>query len=323
MSYPGVEERVPTRPPSQRGRTVVRAVVAILTVAALAAGGAVAWRRFAAAPQAAPAGSTEGPTATPTVDVAALPPVDGCYLGTIKTSFNTEGDSNKLVQCGVSHELETISVGTFDGAGAQTYPAVTAEPTVAAFDACDTAAQTFLGGDWRNGYLKLVLSVPGSQAWLKGARWYRCDVGATRQVRGETVSSLATLRGAMSGQHPGMAISCLNWLPSDTGGDVMQAVACDIGHYSEFAGSIRLPWPETYDKAALQRDASRKCESLVLAYLGTNRLSPDLTFWYGYHPSDQRRDLDDSEPCIIGAKQSGRAFKSSLKGIGNGAVPFT
>jgi hypothetical protein len=298
-------------------------VIAVLIVTALAAGGAIAWRRFAVTPHAAP-GSTEGttPTATPTVDVTALPPADGCYLGTIKTSFNAEGDSNKLVQCGVSHELETISVGTFDGAGAQTYPSVAAEPTIAAFDGCDAAAKTFLGGDWRNGYLKLVLSVPGSQAWLTGARWYRCDVGATTAVRGETVSSLATLRGSLSGEHPAMAITCLNWLPSDTGGDVMQAVACDIGHYSEFAGSIRLPWPETYDKEAQQREASGKCESLVLTYLGTNRLSPDLTFWYGYHPPEQSKDLDDSEPCIIGAKQPGRAFKSSLKGIGNGAVPF-
>jgi hypothetical protein len=107
--------------------------------------------------------------------------------------------------CAQSHAGETVHVGQFTGANANSSkPHESNTPAArAAFNDCDAKATEYAGAPWRTARLHLRVLFPSGTAWAGGARWYRCDLAEAADLdSGASVRRTASLRGALAAGSP-------------------------------------------------------------------------------------------------------------------------
>ena len=69
--------------------------------------------------------------------------------------------------------------------------------------------------------------------------------------------------------------------------------------------------------------ATNACRDVVVAFLGTGHMPPELTFWALYPQNGSQQDLSTKYPCLVGAADPNQTINATLKGIGNHPIPLT
>ncbi|MFG1953232.1 septum formation family protein [Micromonospora sp. NPDC048830] len=228
------------------------------------------------------------------------------------------------VDCGTSHRVETIHVGTVTGAAADrsTPPAAGSAGIKAVRAECDREVNKAVGADWRSGRLFLSTVFPSRQAWKGGARWFRCDLNEVESVDDSSVvPRTASLKGALSGNSP-LAHRCFQPKIKNSTVDEMTAVPCTRKHRAEFVGVYQAP-----DVAFNQIDNNRLrihrgCRSLIASYVKVPN-NGDLEYRAGtifYHAFEAAwTDGNRGVQCFLWVD---RDLTRSLKGAGTKGLPI-
>ena len=172
------------------------------------------------------------------------------------------------IDCTESHEAETVHVGTFDGvdAGLAGPPKDETSAQRRAYDSCDAAVRSFLGGDWREARLTLRLLVPSKDGWSAGERWFRCDLseiaGADQPFPIPRAGTLAKALGTPSS----LRFGCHHAAEENDRLRYLLPATCTDPHNSEFVGvwtAPDVPYAELGDQAT-----HRGCGTTVASYAG-------------------------------------------------------
>lgn len=241
------------------------------------------------------------------------------YTGTAADA--TDG----LVDCAGPHRTETVHTGTLTAAAsnAPAPPARGAAEIRTAYTRCDTAAAGYLGGQWRHARLWLGVVLPTGQAWIGGARWFRCDLaevaGADDPAR---VARTGSLAGALRDAASPLLLSCFTAKLVD--GDVapMTAAACTAGHNAEFGGVWTAPDGPPPTTSAQLVKLHDGCRTLNAGYAGLP-VDDLLPYRLGViarpAAAGEWRDGNRGVRCYLWTGE--RAVTRSLKGAGPSAFP--
>jgi hypothetical protein len=107
-------------------------------------------------------------SATPSIPPAA---VGTCYDARLAV-FSMWADGTAAVPCTQPHREETFHVGTIDG-GEWVKPRTQRMSEL--FATCAAKAKEFLGGNWYDGRIDLLVTVPRQTAWEAGVRTHSCE----------------------------------------------------------------------------------------------------------------------------------------------------
>ena len=216
-------------------------------------------------------------------------------------------DDYSPVACAESHLAETVAIAT---AGS---------PSPArALAACSTAADAFLGGDWRTGWVVLQPVLPSKPAWAGGARWVRCDVAETSPVDGALVHRTGSLRGSVR-DGGRLRMGCAN--PTVKGETVteMHPVACSASHTAEFAGLFTTTRAKSADLGG--GEVAKGCDRAIAAFTGLpdDASLPSRVGWLGFPPDDTAWQMGDrSIRCFLWL--DGEKMTGSYRGAGPGKL---
>ena len=303
---PGARRPAPA-PPARRRRGLVAAIV--IAVAGLGVAGCFALSRML------PGGTSTAGDPTTSIDVLAVPAVGTCHLTRVSSKFNPVAERAERVACNEKHTLETIASGPVDAAANPEQPGIASPVVRDLYARCETAAKTFLGAPWRTTYTMLVLSLPSTGAWRKGATWYRCDLASSDfTAQATTFEVTGTLKGKAK------PIRCLSFTYEGTALGDIEPSDCTAPHNGEFAGLVRLPDTQLTGEA-LRTDLINRCKSVVLAFLGSSRIADELAFWFLRDATVNT--LDRNVPCVVAIERNGGTLAGSLRGIGAGAIPVS
>ncbi|BCB90137.1 septum formation family protein [Phytohabitans suffuscus] len=222
--------------------------------------------------------------------------------------------------CSASHEVETVHVGTFEGAG-EAPPAAGSNAVRTAFADCDAKAKQFVGGDWRGARLQLWVALPPASTWAGGGRWYRCDVGELATIDHDVPTArTASLKGAAGGPSP-LRLGCFRPAIVDDLLNTMEAVPCTQPHRAEFVGVWTAPDTRYTDFVDTDTRAHGACRDLVAAYAKLPK-DGDLESRVGtiyYSPSEEQwADGNRGVQCFL---WNDRDLRRSVKGAGPSALP--
>ncbi|HEX6872286.1 MAG TPA: septum formation family protein [Micromonosporaceae bacterium] len=260
-----------------------------------------------------PDGTSSSGDPTTSIDVTAVPAVGTCFSTRVNSKFNPVAERAQRVPCQEQHTLETIASGKVDAAANPEPPGIASGAVRDLYARCETAAEKFLGAPWRTRYTMLVLSLPSSDAWRKGATWYRCDLAASDFIAQKTTVQVT---GTLTGNTK--AITCLSFTYQGTAVRDIEPSDCAAPHDGELAGLARLPDTDK-DANALAADLTNRCRPVVLRFLGSNRIPNELTYWFVH--DDTVDALDRNVLCVVAIDQDRGTLVGSLRGIGAGAIP--
>ncbi|MCY1142318.1 septum formation family protein [Actinoplanes sp. Pm04-4] len=194
-------------------------------------------------------------------------------------------DDYAPVACRGPHRAETVAV-----ADLPELPA--GERRGRAFRECSKRVTTFLGGDWRTGWLVLQPVLPSAAAWTGGARWYRCDLAQTSPSGGDLVRRSGSLKGALAGAGQ-IRMTCAD--PSVVGERVvaMRPVACAGRHTAEFAGVFESKRAAVAALTAAEME--KGCHSTIARFTGIpdNGSVRHRVGWLGFPPDAASWKLGD------------------------------
>jgi hypothetical protein len=230
------------------------------------------------------------------------------------------------VDCGDTHTVETVHLGTFPGKDAErsTPPPAGSPGMRAAFRECDKKATGMLGADWRTGRLTLSVVPPSSYAWTGGARWYRCDLSEIESLdNNDLVARTSSLKDALRGPSP-LSYGCFAPKLVDDEVEEMKAVVCSKPHRSEFAGIYTAP-DVSYDAFEKSDERVRKGCLAVIASFAKVPNDGDLRYrtgWISYYPrEDEWKAGDRGVHCFLWIGD--RNLTRSLKRAGTKGLPIT
>jgi hypothetical protein len=258
-------------------------------------------------------------------DPAVSVPVAGVCYDQELTAGVASGDQ-ETEGCQLSHQVETVYVGSFTGDDAQraSPPPIGGPARAAAYAGCRKGAVDYLGDDYHTGMLRMDLVLPTPAAWTGGARWYRCDVvrftnALANQVEYGSGSVKDGLRGARL-----LALTCYTHTVNSDGTDEEDISSCDRPHNSELAGLYTapdIPWPD--DQTARENLGFKGCDAVVGAYLGFTSghdESPYLGYAISLFDQSQWALGDRTIRCsVIGLKNNSPnnvRFIGTAKGLG-------
>ncbi|MEU5907416.1 septum formation family protein [Micromonospora sp. NPDC047527] len=230
------------------------------------------------------------------------------------------------MDCGESHRVETMHVGTLTGPGADraTPPLPGSVGMRAAQDACETEVSKAVGADRRTGRLTLTVVLPSAPAWAGGARWYRCDVAEIASID-DTAVDLRTgsLRGALTGAAP-LAYRCFNPKLVKDEVEEMVPVSCTAKHHAEFVGIWQAPDISYTEFNRATKRTHRACQSLTAKYAKVPDNS-QLDFRVGsiyYQPYEEEwKNGNRGVQCFLWI--SDRDLTRSMKNAGTKGLPVT
>jgi hypothetical protein len=198
--------------------------------------------------------------------------------GTCHDDLSDEGalEDYAPIPCTTSHVAETAAVGDLRGAG---------RDPAAAFRQCGRQVDSFLGADWRTGWLILQPVLPSPAAWAGGARWYRCDLAETSPVDGRVVDRRTSLKAGLTGRSP-LLMACAN--PTIKGEQVteMHPVTCSKAHTSEFAGLFSTTAKTSDDLSTAK--VEKGCDAAIakFAHIPNDSSISARVGWLGFPPDD-------------------------------------
>ncbi|WFE28834.1 septum formation family protein [Solwaraspora sp. WMMD791] len=299
---------------SGNGRRAVLATALTLTVATVAACGQL--------PDGVDGELTGGwtPLAEP---VPFVPEAGVCH--------NRETTSGAMVDyipidCAQMHLLEIVHVGEFTGehAAADTAPEPGSAARLAARAECDQRVTEFIGGSWRSGTLRLVVVTPSQQAWDGGARWLRCDLGETQGTDFDNIIFRSvTLAGVLTDAESSVPLRCFDSASVASDGELLvERVACDAPHQSEFAGTYvedKLSYQEVRSNAD---EVHRRCKTVVAGFAKVpddGDLQYRVGTVYSYPGASDWADGDRTIRCY--AWRADPLLTRSVRGGGTSALP--
>lgn len=263
------------------------------------------------------------------VDDWPVPGVPKVFVPTVGTCHRHFQDVGFLsgynpVDCGQTHRVETVHVGTLTGTNADrsTAPPAGSAGMRAARAECDRKVNRALGADWRSGRLDLGVVFPSPSAWTGGARWFRCDLSETESLDDSSIiPRTGSLKGALAGAAD-LAHRCFN--PKLVKDDIeeMVAVPCAAKHHAEFVGVYQAPDTSyaSFDKSGNQ--LHKRCLALIAKYAKVPNNS-DLQYRVGtifYQPYEQSwKDGNRGVQCFLWI--SDRNLTRSVKGAGPKGLP--
>ncbi|GAA0575453.1 hypothetical protein GCM10010172_70180 [Paractinoplanes ferrugineus] len=211
------------------------------------------------------------------------PAADICHTELVQTGSAENYDP---VPCTGAHLVETIAISRL--AAADTL--ATSLPK--AFAACSEQASTFLGADWRTGWVVLQPVLPGKAAWAGGARWVRCDVAQTSPIDGALVRRSGTMKGTVKAGG-NLRMACAN--PTIKGESVteMHPVACASRHTAEFAGLFETG--ATKPSEVSGDSLADGCDKAIAKFTGLpdDNSLPSRIGWLGFPPDDTAWEMGD------------------------------
>ncbi|BAL92995.1 hypothetical protein AMIS_77750 [Actinoplanes missouriensis 431] len=255
-----------------------------------------------------------------------VPVSETCHL----SNFAVSGPRSTYEEadCEVLHRTETVFVGAYTGAAAESGepPAETSSAAKAAYRTCDDKTTEYVGGPWRNARLWIGVTDPSPAAWSGGARWFRCEVVELDSIEddGALVQRKGTLRNALSTEGSELELGCYA-IGLDGGGaiETMPAAGCAEKHNAEFVGVWEAPADAAYPK----RDATWEefhdgCRTVVAKYVDVPD-DADLRYRTGVVSLPGNADVwaqgDHSVRCYLWL--DGAELTSSLEGKGTKALP--
>ncbi|WP_320067932.1 septum formation family protein [Micromonospora sp. RTGN7] len=228
------------------------------------------------------------------------------------------------VDCGTTHRVETVHVGTLTGAPAERSapPAVGSAGRKAARTECDRKVDRAVGANWRAGRLAVTTVFPSQQAWEGGARWFRCDLNEVESLDDLTVVPRSgSLKGALTASST-LAHRCFN--PKTVKDDVkeMAPTPCTSRHRAEFVGIYRAP-DVPFDQIDKNRLRIHKgCQALIASYAKLPN-NGDMQYRAGtifYHPFEEEwKNGNRGVQCFLWVE---RVLTRSMKGAGARALPI-
>ena len=255
--------------------------------------------------------------------VAAPPPAGACHIA--PSGFAQNLTSKTLVQVGACtdpHSSETIFIGAFSGALADAGSPPAPDELDGAYGECDRAAKEFLGDDWHNGRLVLLVFAPTPDQWRGDGRFFRCDLTEVRSDAGRIVERPSTLKDALRGDRP-LAHGCGTSIGRGTEGgwEDLRVVPCSTAHDLEYAGFITVSeraYPE--GRSAIGSSIGVECAARVASYLGmaVAELLAHRQVNYGWWMVGKDRWAigDRSARCYV-LLEPGVTASRSLKDMGN------
>jgi hypothetical protein len=213
------------------------------------------------------------------------PAVGACWTSSSSDVFAIMDRPGTVLQtpCDSSHFVETVHVGHFSGALAEVDRAPTLEQLAEQYTICDAELTKFLGAPWTHGRLRVLVMTPTNTQWHGGARFFRCDVAATRTELGVLDPRTETLKGTLA-VGGSMLLGCGTRIGAIESWDDITPVACTAPHDAEFVGTAH-PAIGSYpaDSKATEKAFADPCWAQVRAYTGSSeRTLADVG--YGYWP---------------------------------------
>lgn len=205
--------------------------------------------------------------AAPTVP---MPAAGECWTFTGDADKLTVGPDLVKVECTAPHASETIHVGSFSGAIAQKSTVPEGADLTDAFAACQSEANTFLGGDWHDGRLVLKILPPSAKQWSGEARYYRCDLVEVSDDTYTVAPRSTGLKDTLRGNRPA-EIGCVKVATDSKGGiEDFIPIKCDTLHNGEYTGTFYSPDARPYptDATARRNLLQPGCKTIVARYLG-------------------------------------------------------
>jgi hypothetical protein len=228
------------------------------------------------------------------------------------------------VDCAKIHLAETVDVRAFAGEDGerQTRPPAGSPALRAARAACEQKTDQFVGGDWHAGRLVITLVLPPANAWIAGARWYRCDLSETSSLDNtKAVGRTGSLRGAMAAGSP-LVHACFDPKMIKNDLNYLEPVACATEHHAEFAGIYTAPdtgWDEFQKNSKTTHQA---CLGIIAGFAKVPD-NTDIQFRAGsiFYPPSKEEWLagDRGVRCFLWVGD--RPLTRSVKGAGAAALP--
>ncbi|GAA0737979.1 septum formation family protein [Dactylosporangium roseum] len=256
------------------------------------------------------------------------PPVGACYNTTVSyfAHDTTTIFSFKPVEsCGTSHASETFFVGELTGSAANGSTPPKGAALNTAWSKCAKEAETFLGGDYHDGRLTLLVLAPSTAQWAGGARYFRCDLAEVASDGNKPVNRTSSLKDGLRGDKP-VALTCAQETYESDGKTWLDynATACTNVHNMEYVGTYtsgERPFPTNSEE---RRAAMRPgCEALGAKYLGMsastlqNHQQLGIGFWLVDEEGWARGDRSARCYAMLFDKLT---TVRSVKNLGNGKV---
>lgn len=229
------------------------------------------------------------------------------------------------VDCEQPHRAETVYVGEISGeaAGEVRPPEPGTGAWRAAFEQCEQRAEEYLGADFRYGRLWLTVTVPTVDAWDGDARWLRCDIAQVNESD-EVVEREGSLEQVLL-EPTELSYSCSNAvLDENDNVDVLEPVACDEAHDTEFVGVFHVAADTSYPFSddVWDNQVHPGCRELVAEFADVPRDRVEfVTGTIGVPPG--RDDFDNGDRgirCHLWL-DGDRDVSQSLQGEGEDAFP--
>lgn len=269
------------------------------------------------------------PMAAPKHD---LPSVGMCLDSPSKPPFDPAFVRASPIECERGHTLEVVLIGTVEGNAAQATepPAAGSEGFQAAYAACGTAANAYVGGDWHTGMLGINVQMPTRTPWAGGLRSYVCSIFALSSAYGVMSFTSASLKGTLAGDAP-KAIRCLEVTgtkASDGWWDRLSALVpidCGQPHEAEFVGTVQMGAGGTLPAAdVLRKWTTDRCYPVVAKFMGLTKAQFDTRDDIGltWERMDQHQwDAGDRSVRCFALFNPGKKARASIKGLGKKPLP--
>lgn len=256
------------------------------------------------------------------------PPVGACYTTTVDyfaTDTTTLFSFKPVDSCSVAHASETFYVGDLTGAAAGGTTPPKGADLKDGWSTCASEAEKFLGGDYHDARVELLVLVPSSSQWAAGARYLRCDLAEVVSDADKPVSRTSSLKDGLKGDKP-LALTCAMEV-YDTDGKTWldyTPTSCTSTHNMEYVGtymSTDRPFPANSDE---RKSAMRPgCEALGAKYLGmtssqlTNNQQVGIGFWMVDEENWNRGNRSARCYAMLFDKKT---TSRSIKNIGTGTI---
>ncbi|WP_432971717.1 septum formation family protein [Dactylosporangium sp. CA-233914] len=253
------------------------------------------------------------------------PEAGSCWTSTatdVADAFYTLGTQKP---CDMEHSFETAKVGHFTGDAASGSASPQSAKLADAWKDCSQAADDYLGAQWQDGRVVVLVRVPPERQWDGGARYYRCDIAAVRSEFGKLDPRTTTMKGALAKGGDALRLGCGTQVGvSQDSWDDITATPCDQPHDTEYVGTVTSPGNDyPADEKAYDAAFGKTCEAKMLSYIGMSRNSwaSQKALYYGYWMTANKADWaagNHTARCY--AMVDKKKISRSLKGAGNISV---
>ncbi|MEV6931655.1 septum formation family protein [Dactylosporangium sp. NPDC051485] len=256
------------------------------------------------------------------------PPVGACYTTTADT-FQTENITQfsfKLADsCTATHASETFYVGDLTGSAASGTTPPKGEALKDGWAKCGSEAEKFLGGDYHDGRLEMLVLVPSATQWTAGARYLRCDLAEVVSDGNKPVSRTSSLKGGLGGDKPA-ALTCATEVYDTDGTSWLDytPTSCTSTHNMEYVGTYIAndqAFPDSQD--ARKKLIRPGCEAIGAKYLNltatqlTNHQQVGIGYWMVGKEDWERGNRAARCYAMLFDKKT---TSKSIKGIGTAQI---